>query len=167
MIRIIGALMLMSASAAAGVYMSSRLKKRADSLDGFASALEYLKTRICFADTALEKALRAAGDMMNDGRIFYSAADNMNADGIKKAWRHAVINSADTLCLTAADVQTVSALGNRLGLTDAEDQKRNIDAVLAALSARRAQAHEAYDKNGRLFRGCGILCGALAALLLI
>ena len=167
MMRIIGALMIISASGAAGMRMSEGLKKRADTLDELIAALNHLKANICFSDAALEKALRRAGEAVSCGELFFTAADNMKHSGVNEAWNAAVRGGADRFCLKSADVSALTALGERLGRTDAEDQKRNIDGVLANLGVCRADARSEYEKNGRLFRGGGILCGMLAALLLI
>ena len=167
MIRFIGAGMIIAASAAAGAYMNARLHKRVKYLDNFSAALEYLKSHICFSDFEMEKALRLTDKIGNTGGVFRAAAENMRADGLKKAWKRAVYINADKMCLKAPDADALASLGERLGLTDAEDQKKNIENVLVSLSVCRAAAVKEYEKNGRLYRSCGILCGALAALLLI
>ena len=167
MIRFIGAGMIIAASAAAGAYMNARLQKRVKYLDGFAAALEYLKTHICFSDFEMEKALRLTNDVCDTCGVFRAAAENMRADGIKNAWRKAICDNADKMCLKPADITALSSLGERLGLTDSEDQKKNIENVLVSLSVCRAGAKADYEKNGRLYRSCSVLCGALAALLLI
>ena len=170
MIRFIGAGMIIAASAAAGAYMNSRLRKRVKHLDGFAAALEYLKAHICFSGYEMEKALRLTDEscsVRGVGGVFRKTAEDMKEYGIKKAWKRAVYINADKLCLKPADADALASLGERLGLTDAEDQKKNIDNVLVSLSICRAAAVKEYEKNGRLYRSCGVLCGALAALLLI
>ena len=159
--------MIIAASAAAGAYMNARLQRRVKYLDGFAAALEYLKAHICFSDFEMEKALRLANDACDTCGVFRAAAEKMKADGIKDAWRHAVYETADKMCLKSADITALSSLGERLGITDSEDQKKNIENVLVSLSVCRAEAQQDYKKNGRLYRSCGVLCGVLAALLLI
>ena len=159
--------MIIAASAAAGAYMNMRLQKRVKYLDSFAAALEYLKAHICFSDFEMEKALRLTGDISDTGGVFHMAAENMKADGIKKAWKRAVYINADKMCLKVPDADALASLGERLGLTDAEDQKKNIENVLVSLAVCRAEARAEYEKNGRLYRSCGVMCGALAALLLI
>ena len=167
MIRFIGAGLIIAASAAAGAYLNARLQKRVKYLDGFAAALEYLKAHICFSDFEMEKALRLANDVCDTGGVFCAAAENMKADGLKKAWKRAVYINADKMCLKTADANAIASLGERLGLTDAEDQKKNIENVLVSLAVCRAEAKAEYEKNGRLYRSCSVMCGALAALLLI
>ena len=167
MIRFIGAGMIIAASAFAGATMSARLHKRVRYLDGFAAALEYLKAHICFSDFEMEKALRLTDDVSDTGGVFRAAAENMKSDGLKKAWKRAVYINADKLCLKTSDADVLASLGERLGLTDAEDQKKNIENVLVSLSVCRAAAVKDYEKNGRLYRSCGVLCGALSVLLLI
>ena len=167
MIRFIGAGMIITASICAGAIMSARLRKRVKYLDGFAAALEYLKAHICFSDFEMEKALRLTDDVSDTGGVFRTAAENMKSDGLKKAWKRAVYINAEKMCLKASDADAIASLGERLGLTDAEDQKRNIENVLVSLAVCRAAAAKEYEKNGRLYRSCGVLCGALAALLLI
>ena len=167
MIRFIGAGMIIAASGAAGAIMSARLHKRVRYLDSFAAALEYLKTHICFSGFEMEKALRLTDEVGNTGGVFRTAADNMRSDGLKKAWKRAIYLNADKMCLKVSDADALASLGDRLGLTDAEDQKKNIDNVLVSLSICRAAAEKEYEKNGRLYRSCSVLCGALAVLLLI
>ena len=167
MIRFIGAGMIIAAGTAAGVYMNARLHKRVKYLDSFSAALEYLKSHICFSDFEMEKALKLTDEIANTGGVFRLAAENMKSDGLKKAWKRAIYLNADKMCLKTSDADTLASLGERLGLTDAEDQKKNIENVLVSLSVCRAAAAKEYEKNGRLYRSCGVLCGALSVLLLI
>ena len=167
MIRFIGAIMIIAASTIAGAYMNMRLRRRVRYLDEFSAALEYLKTHICFSDFEMEKALRLTDEVSDTGGVFRAAAESMKADGLKNAWKRSVYKNADKMGLKVSDASALAALGERLGLTDAEDQKRNIENVLVLLSVCRATAQREYEKNGRLYRSCGALCGALAVLLLI
>ncbi len=159
--------MIIFACAACGSHMSSGLKKRCEYLDAYAASLESLKAHICFSDFPLEKALRLAGEASAVSDAFSAAADAMKSLGIKKAWDTAVRGTSEAFCLTRADEDALAALGSRLGLTDVEDQKRNIDGVLASLAPLRKQARSQYETNGRLYRSGAVLCGILAAVLLI
>ena len=167
MIRFIGALMIIAAATFTGAYMNSRLHKRVKYLDSFSAALEYLKAHICFSDFEMEKALMLTDGISDTGGVFRETAESMKADGLKKAWKRAVYINADKMCLKPSDADALASLGERLGLTDAEDQKKNIENVLVSLAVCRAEAKAEYEKNGRLYRSCGVLCGALAVLLLI
>lgn len=167
MIRIIGAVMIVAASAAIGAVMNARLSGRVKHLEGFIAALEQLKSDICFSDYGMEQALLRADGVSKTGGVFKDTAKNMKELGLKSALKKAVDDKKDVLCLHTADADAISALGKRLGLTDAEDQRKNIDGVISVLKIQCEEARADYKKNGRVYRGMGTLLGVLAALVLM
>lgn len=167
MIRLIGAAMIIAASAAAGAYINMRLLRRLKYIEGIIASMEQLKSYICFCDYSMEKALLKADEVCGSGGIFKTAAENMKKSGLKKAFYDAVTEKKDKLCLQDDDADVMIVFAERLGLTDAEDQKKNIDSAIAALNIQRSKACDEYKKKGRLFRSSAALLGTLTALMLL
>lgn len=167
MIKLIGAALIITASALMGIVINMRLYKRQKYLESIIAALEQLKVYICFSDYKMERSLLLANSVCDTGNIFKTAAENLHSDGLKTAWNNAISNNKDKLCLTDADAEKLSALGDRLGKTDSDDQRKNIDNVISTLRIQCEEAQTDYKKNGRLYRSCSVLCGTLAALMLL
>lgn len=131
------------------------------------SALEYLKTRICVFDCTMKRALYDTENAYGVCGIFSSAADNMDRDGLRGAWRRSVTESGGAAALDDGDVEILLSVGDRLGSTDSENQRLNLEGARELLKRRLEEAEADYTQQGRLYRNCGLLCGMLTALLLL
>ena len=91
----------------------------------------------------------------------------MSERGIKRAWSEAVDAAAGRAALTEGDCEALRSLGPELGMSDITGQKRAIERASELLSQRAAEAEADCERLTRVYRGCGLLSGAFAVLMLM
>lgn len=164
--KLIGAVIIFAVCVYAGFSMSDRLKKRCVYLKNICEALNLLETEINFGKSRLKQAFMKIDKSCDTRGLFKTAADSMEETGIKKAWRHAVEDKQAELRFGDDDAHTLALLGERLGMTDTEDQIKNIVYTRRRLEGSLTRAEEEYTKFGRLYRNGGILAGLFLILIL-
>lgn len=164
--KIIGAAMILGVCAYSGFRFADRLKKRYVYLRNILTALNLLETEISFGGSRLKKAFESVDKAADTKGLFKTASENLEQLGIKRAWREAVKEKKEELCLTDGDSEALTALGARLGMTDTENQMKNIRYVKEMLAAKQAEAEGEYERQGRLYRSGGILAGLFLIFLL-
>ena len=73
----------------------------------------------------------------------------------------------NTPYLTDGDREILVMLGAQLGMTDRENQYKNICCTKNLIDKQYEQARQIRERTSRLYEGGGILAGAFAILLLI
>ena len=162
MLRIIGSLMVGGSCFYLGLRKSLVLKQRYASLQKIQNSLSLLETEIAFGGTELKNALLKA-----DNPLFIHAAQDIDKLGIKASWANAVKSCASRLCLTPGDCDTLLMLGHRLGMTDTENQVKNINGVKNKLDLHIRAAKYDTEHFCRLYSGGGALTGAFLVLMLL
>ncbi|HIT84920.1 MAG TPA: stage III sporulation protein AB [Candidatus Ornithomonoglobus intestinigallinarum] len=162
MLKIAGGIMIAVSCVYLGLRRSMNLKKRCRSLERIQNALSLLETEIAFKGTELKSALLNTGEP-----LFKEAACRMDGGTVKTAWNGAVKKCAMRLCLTEGDVDALAMLGSRLGMTDTENQVKNIDAVKNMLDIHINAARNDAERFCRLYTGGGVLTGIFIVLMLI
>lgn len=165
-LKIIGAVIILTVCAYAGFYFADRLKKRCVYLRNINTALSLLETEISFGGSRLKKALKSVDRTADTRGLFEETAEGLEELGIKKAWHNTVLKKRAELCLTDSDAEALAALGARLGMTDTENQIKNIRYVKEMLNAQQKEAEGEYERLGRLYRGGGALAGLFLILIL-
>ena len=163
MLRIIGAVMIVSAGSMIGFLKSEALKKRTESIEKIISGLNLLETDICYSETDLSGALFSIGENHKIG-MFKTIAKNLSKDGIKAAIGTAL---GEEEFLLERDKAPLRALGDNLGMTDSLTQSQAIKRAVLSLLEGKKNAQDEYKRLGRLYRSCGVLGGILGAIILI
>lgn len=164
--RLAGAVMIFAVCAYGGFSLSDRMKKRCMYLKNVIAALSLLETEITFGGNRLAPAFEKLDNAVDTHGLFKAAAEMAETIGIRKAWQKAVKGKQSELRFKEEDAQTLMALGERLGMTDTENQVKNIQYVKKRLEVQLDGAEGEYGKLGRLYRNGGILSGAFLILLL-
>ena len=165
--KIIGAVIIEAACGFSGFYASERLKKRHKYLGNIISALSLLETEINFGANKLKKAFAAIDEMTDTCGLFSAAAGTLERDGIRRAWSDAVNEKRRDMCLTDGDAEILELFGGRLGMTDTENQLKNIGHTKELLKVLEEKAAEDYSRSGKLYRSGGVLVGLFLILMLI
>lgn len=165
--KLIGAAMIFIACAYCGFSLSDRLKKRQMYLGNMITALNLLETEISFGGSRLKRAFIRLDTAADTRGLFKTAADKTETLGIKKAWSEAVTEKQDELCFSDADAEVLTSFGERLGMTDTENQVKNIRYVKNRLEAQLAAAQTEYKSMGRVLRSGGILSGLFLVLIFL
>ena len=163
MVKLLGAIMTGFACGYFGFRLRMNLKTRLISLTNIVTSLEALESEINFSVNKLKKALTRA----DTNGLFTLAAEKTEERGAEKAWKEAVREMSQKLCLCGADCDALTLLAGSLGKTDCGDQIKNIRYVKSLISAQRSQAETEYTKYGKLYSSGGVLIGAFIVIALI
>ena len=170
MLKLIGILLIVSATTKIGFALAARLERRKNSLLCFKDALSLLESEIGFAQNSLARACENIGNTLSPpaGAFFLDVHDALSR-GIdtQQAWEELLGKYRQTLCLTAADIQLLCSFAARLGRSDVENELKNIYNTTVSLNMQIANAKNTCDTYKRVYQSAGVLCGALIAVLLI
>ncbi len=164
--KLAGAAIIFFACLLAGIREADRLKKRTVYLKNIQTALNLLETEIAFGKNHLKRVFKSIEKSADCRGLFEETAENIESLGIKKAWRSALHNKEEELCFKSGDTDTLLTLGNQLGMTDAENQIKNIKYIRELLEKNVQEAEGEYSRLGRLYRSGGAMAGLLLILLL-
>ena len=167
MIRLTGAFMVCAVCIWTGFSAADRLRRRRDFLESFVTTLSVLETEIVFGKYDLEEIFnRMSADEKLYG-MYKICAGQIGEYGIKRAWNDAVSAVSDAASLTDSDIDAICALGSELGMSDINGQIRAIERTSELVSKNAAEAGERCARLTRVYRGCGVLSGAFAVLMLM
>ncbi|MDD6484340.1 MAG: stage III sporulation protein AB [Clostridiales bacterium] len=166
-IKTIGALMTGAACIYVGTLKSSKIRKRHKNLLNIQRALELLETKITFSQRDIKTALEEIDKNIDTSGFLGEVIKNIDKSGIRNAWNGAVLKKRDDLCFNAEDADTVSMLSSRLGMTDCENQVKNIAYVKNMLDIHIKSARYDADKLCRLYSGGGLLAGAFLIMMFL
>ncbi|HBR29573.1 MAG TPA: stage III sporulation protein AB [Firmicutes bacterium] len=168
--KMIGALLVMTASTFAGWIYSTLLKKRLTLLNALIQSFQWLETEIGYASTPLVEAFtRISGRTQEDVQLIFSnfveALQDPAGLTADEAWQHCIKQNQETLPLKAEDWALLFDFGRTLGTTDREHQVTAIRQTLERLQLQTTGATEERKKNERLYRYLGVAGGALVVLI--
>ena len=164
--KLIGGCLILLGGTCLGFLKSSELSRRERSLKNIKTALSILESEIVFSSQHLKDAFLKISYVCACGEIFSDAAHTMGEYGIVQAWQDAVDRNAKRLCLSESDAEMLKVLSSRLGMSDKEQQKKNIRHVETLLDMAITNAHAEYQNSARLYRSMGFLGGLFFVMLL-
>jgi stage III sporulation protein AB len=171
MMRLIGAILLISGTVAWGMAGVMRLRGRVRSLSALTSALEIMKSEICDRLTPLPELF----DMMQTeatppaGLLFRNAGEKLSELGTRPLpmiWREAVAGTPELL-LAPSEELVLLELGLSLGRYDIEEQRRAFSYALRRLDTLTKKAESERDANSKLHAFLGVAAGVFAIIILL
>lgn len=171
-LKIIGSIMVISASVFIGYYMSGDCSQRPVQLRVLQDMLRMLENEIKFFSTYIPDAFeKICSSIDNPVREFFvSTAEKLKKEpGINAslAWEKAIRDNMCKTALNEEDRDILLSFGKMLGNSDAEGQMKNIGYMLQQLKMQEKKAEEDKRKNENLYRILGILGGITVVLFLI
>lgn len=171
MLKFLGALLVVGAGGAAGLWVAQGYARRPEELRALQGALGLLATEISFALTPLPDALvqvarRADPRVAGLFRDVATLLCNRSGETVEEAWAKALDRFASRSALRDEDIAALAELGAVLGVSDCEDQVRHLALVVERLKVQGLRADEEARKNVRLWRYLGFCAGAAAVLVL-
>jgi stage III sporulation protein AB len=165
--KIIGGILTVGASAAIGACLGERRSRQAASLDELREALCVLKSRISFGHDTIPEAMAAAGRAGGSWETLFHRAEEgflrRSGETAAEIWAGAVAGVvSDT-----EDAEKLRLMGMSLGHADPAPQAEGISFVIDYLGAKIERLSEAGARESKLYNSLGALCGALAAVLLL
>ncbi|KJS14183.1 MAG: stage III sporulation protein AB [Peptococcaceae bacterium BRH_c8a] len=171
MIKLIGAILLVSACGYAGWHVSRSYARRPVELRQFMTALQMLETEITYAATPLPDALSGIAERV-DARVssfFAHAAKELQTTrgtSARQAWSAALDRYRTGSTLDRGDLGILNSLGHNLGISDRDDQAKHLRLTLEQLKMAQARAEETASKNVKLWNYVGLLGGLIIVLAL-
>ncbi len=166
MLRTVGSFLIATVCAYYGFASAERLKRRCEFLTAFITSLSVLETEICFGRYSLESVFKRLDDKRLFG-LYTSCCENILQSGIRKSWNDSTEQAAEQASLKASDRDAVLSLGNELGMSDVEGQKKAIARAAGLATLCEESARDEYSRLGRVYRSCGLLLGAFVLLMFI
>lgn len=170
-VRLLGALLVVSATGMLGVVVGWWYTHRVRHLYDLSLALHVLETEIGYGVLPLPAALRRAAEAVDDpvAAFFAAVARRLERDpGCTgaEAWRAALDTVGKSLALQGDELRTLRDVGVRLGASHVDDQLRWLRAAQHGLRTKAERAEAQRDNGVRLWRYVGVSSGLITVLLL-
>ncbi len=155
-----------------GVLLAIRSKQRMFQLIEFENALSRLELDIDFLSIPLSESFKrisksctgVVGDVF---KYIYEEMKDNHCCNIKNLWGRARRRYWEKILISDDDIKILDDFFKNLGSGDKEREKNNIKITLMRLSAAENDAKLNADKNGRMYKEIGTLCGIFIVILLI
>ncbi len=170
-IKMIGSLIVFLSCAAAGVFLASKDKYRADELREMKRGLIMLKSEIDYSSRPLYEALIDISGKLEGSicEIFEDAGrllKSRKAASASEAWEKTIKDRKGRTFFRKNDIDAFISFGHSLGGNDRKCQLSNIDIAIEYIDMKSDELMKKYTKDGRLFRSAGVLCGILIVVVL-
>lgn len=170
-VKLIGSMIVFLSCTAAGMFLASRDKFRADELREMKRGLMLLKSEIDYSSRPLYEALidiserleGAVSEIFEDsGRLLKSR----KVSSASEAWERTLKDRKSRTFFKKNDMEAFTSFGHNLGGNDRKCQLANIDMAVEYIDMKSDELMKKYSKDGRLFRSAGVLCGILIVVVL-
>jgi stage III sporulation protein AB len=166
---VLGAALVLGASAALGHLLARPYRRRPRELAALQVALHRLATEVRYA-VPLPQALRAAGSGACPPvrRLFEGAAEQLGSPRgatAAEAWEQALAAADPLSAWLPADRQILLDLGHVLGASGRAEQRRHLEHSLERLAAAEAEARAEAERQARMWVYLGVLGGAALVIL--
>ncbi len=169
MLKIIGAVLIIIASASIGRLFAAKLHQRQICLSQLQQGLLALEREVGFAATPLPQALAQAALAANHGGVVFTAAADLlvNGEGLSAAEAFEQSIAESQLAISKEDRQILADLSAGLGLSDCDDQLKKIELIRLRLQSAETEAKEQYASWGKIWKNIGWSVGAVLVLMFI
>lgn len=171
MVKLVGAVLLISAGSLGGFIWAEKLSDRCELLKEWIRILDVFQTEIYYQGRLLPEIFRRIAEISTDfhlGEAFRKMAVKLSfgsGSGVAEVWEQLVW--ARSNLLSAADLTVLLELGGYLGSTDRLDQLNKIKACKANLESQLQEAERKRVAKTSLYRYLGFALGAAVVLWLL
>jgi stage III sporulation protein AB len=170
--KLVGACLVIGSMGMAGMKVASFYSRRSAELRSLQDALQMLDTEILYAATPLPSALKKIGQSGGDiiARIFAEAGELIAAGQgctVAEAWGTALQKNWSSTALNREDYAILYSFGELLGISDRQEQHKNIALTSLHLRKEEEKSRRDQEKNARLWQYGGFLAGISIVLLLL
>lgn len=170
-LKIVGSLMILSASSFLGYTLSRECTRRPEELRELQGMLQIFENEISFMSNVLADAFcnvckgsrSHVGNFFSQTAVILKQRKGINASD---AWEMAVRNNMGKTALNKEDQEILISFGKMLGSSDLEGQIRNIRLTMNQLQQQEKKAEEAKKKSQSMYRNLGVL-GGLAIIVIL
>ncbi len=171
MLKLIGAILVLTASTFGGFYIARNFKERPAQLRILQQALQMLETEIVYGSVPLNLIMEHIGERIPQKLkyIFLDMSKNLRElDGISTSdcWEMAIDKNIQFTSLKKQDREILINFGQQLGCSDREDQMKHIKLAIKNLETEEILAREEQKTYEGLSKNLGILLGILLVILI-
>jgi len=164
LLKILGGIMIITASGLIGILYSGRLSTRHRELNNLRRHMQMLETEIIYGATPLPSAMTSIAHRTEGlaSSLFQLAAECLSDRSFysfKDAWTFAADSVFRGTPLVWEDIELIKSLGSILGGSDREDQKKHFELFYMQLRLQEEKALEELRRSGRMYRSLGFLLG--------
>jgi len=169
--KLLGGVLVIISCSAIGFYVASSYHYRVKMLKNLQIALAMLETEINYSLSPLPEALKSTAKKIEKeaSQLFVKTASYLSSEEgytAGEAWEMALSHLSQNTCLRDNDLEILSAFGQYLGVTDRNDQIKNIKMTMELLKQQEILAIEDKKKNEKVCKYFGVLTGIMVFLLL-
>ncbi len=172
MIKLIGCLFIILSSSGLGYILGGRFGKRVREIKLLMASFQMLENEIIYSSTPLPEAFESVskkigypvnalfkrtGDYLNQ-RLYTTAGD---------AFKKSLGDMEDMLSIAREDMEILVNFGHTLGSSDTKSQEKNFKMLLSQLDIQEGKAHDAQNKNEKMYKNLGFLSGLAIAIIFI
>ncbi|MDD3653713.1 MAG: stage III sporulation protein SpoIIIAB [Desulfotomaculaceae bacterium] len=171
MLKMIGAMLVVTASGFCGLSVAGNYQRRPRELRSLRAALQMLETEISYGATFLPEALRqVAGRCDQATAVLFSeaAAELSRMSGVTaaEAWDKALRKYYPRTALKPGDLAVLQNFGASLGISDRQDQIKHLHLAMEQIDNEAVIADDESARNVKLWRYLGFIGGLLVVLLI-
>lgn len=155
-----------------GIMLGTRCKKRTQQLGEFRSALKQLEFDVDFLNITLCESFGKIASNSSEGvrsvfsYIMKRLSENRCID-MESCWAKAFKIYSNELYINDDDKKIIEDFAKNLGSGDRENEMNNIKAADMRLKIAEEDSHTEGEKNSKMYRGLGFLCGIFLVIILI
>ena len=172
LIKVIGGLLVISASGLFGILYSNRLSLRYRELANLRRVMQMLETEVVYGATPLPVALcsvsnKADGLVSSFFRNVSECLSERSFYTFGEAWNDSAEKLLMESSLVKSDIELIKSFGNILGCSDREDQKKHFQLFYLQLRHQEDSATEEIKRSAKMYRSLGFLLGVAVFVVLI
>lgn len=170
MFKMIGAVLLVTATTGFGIWKANSYTARNKELEQLITAFQLLETEITYSVTPLPEALRRIGSRIggNVGELWHGTGELMEGDGRSagQIFAEQLERWKFKLHLHEQDREILRTFGHTLGSSDRSDQLKHIRLAVTRLSAEERNARDEKERLGKMWRYLGALAGLAGVIIM-
>ncbi|MBD8070409.1 stage III sporulation protein SpoIIIAB [Bacillus sp. PS06] len=171
MIKVIGAILIISASTWIGFEVSRHLTERPRQLRYLRTALKSLEAEIMYGHIPLdEAALNLSRQMPKPLSLFFDTFSKKLRTGetlVRQAWEDSMKEVWKLTAFKQGEYEILKQFGETLGQSDRISQQKHILLALTQLEQEEIEARDKQTKYERMIKSLGFLSGLLLIILLM
>ena len=172
MIKMAGALLIVSTTTLAGIEKAKRLRNHLRQMKYLQRILCLIQSEIRYSRSFLGEIFAQIGQNAEEPYKSWllGVSERTNAftgENFEIIWRDSIEKDLKTLDFSENELETLKSLGNQLGFADVKVQTRLIDLYLEHLERTIDDLHTEMKTKVRLYHCLGVMSGLLVSVLLL
>lgn len=170
--KLLGSLVVISASTMMGYILSKECSKRPQELRTLQVLLQMFENEISFLSNLITEAFVKLSESSNSPVTVFFRLTSERLDGdstlnASQAWELAVKEGIRKTALNKEDEGILVSFGKMLGNSDVEGQIKNIKLTIEHLKLQEQKAEENRSKTEKMYKSLGVLGGLAVIVILI